>query len=73
MHPEHDAAVELLRRDLTTELYDEIREIWKAHSIAEDNRDLSGPLATLTEDCFYELAGIEYRREGHEGAGVLRT
>ena len=73
VHPEHDAVVELLRRDLTPELYDEIRELWKAHSIAEDNRDLPGLLATLTEDCVYELAGMEYRWEGHEGAARFYT
>ncbi len=67
-HVEHDAVVELMRRDVTPELYDEIRELWKAHSIAEDNRDLPGLIATLTEDCVYELAQTGHRWEGHEGA-----
>jgi predicted ester cyclase len=59
---------ELLRRDVTPELYDEIRELWKTHSIAEDERDLPGLISTLTEDCVYEVMGTGYRWEGHEGA-----
>jgi len=54
-HVEHDAVVRLLRRELTPELYAEIRDLWKRHSIAEDNRDLPGLLSTLTADCVYEL------------------
>jgi predicted ester cyclase len=64
----HDAVVELLRRDVTPGLYDEIRELWKRHSIAEDNRDLPGLISTLTEDCVYELVQTGHRWEGHEGA-----
>ena len=67
-HPEHDAVVELMRRELTPQLYEEIRELWKTHSVAEDQRDLPGLLSTLTEDCVYELAGTDHRWEGHEGA-----
>ena len=67
-HPAHDAVVELLRRDLDQAEYDEIRELWKAHSIAEDNRDLPGLIATLTDDCVYELVQTGDRWEGHEGA-----
>jgi predicted ester cyclase len=67
-HVEHDAVVDLLRRDVTQELYDEIRELWKRHSIAEDNRDLPGLISTLTEDCVYELVETGDRWEGHDGA-----
>ena len=63
-----EAILELYRREITPELYAEIRELWKRHSIAEDDRDLPGLLATLTEDCVYEIAGVEQRWEGHEGA-----
>jgi predicted ester cyclase len=63
-----DAILELYRREVTPELYAEIRELWKRHSIAEDARDLPGLISTLTEDCVYELAGTERRWEGHEGA-----
>jgi predicted ester cyclase len=59
---------ELIRRDVSAEEYDEIRELWKRHSIAEDNRDLPGLISTLTEDCVYELVGTSHRWEGHEGA-----
>jgi predicted ester cyclase len=67
-HVEHDEVVELIRRDLDPVEYDEIRELWKKHSIAEDNRDLRGLISTLTEDCVYELAQTGHRWEGHEGA-----
>ena len=67
-HVERDAVVELIRRDLEPAGYDEIRELWKRHSIAEDNRDLPGLISTLTEDCVYELAQSGHRWEGHDGA-----
>jgi len=67
-HVEHDAVVELIRRDAVPEEYDEIRELWKRHSIAEDNRDLPGLISTLTDDCVYELVQTGHRWEGHEGA-----
>jgi predicted ester cyclase len=63
-----EAVLELLRREVTVEDYGEIRELWKRHSIAEDERDLPGLIATLTEDCVYELAGTGHRWEGHDGA-----
>jgi len=67
-HAEHDVVLELLRREITPALYDEIRELWKRHSIAEDARDIPGLLSTLTEDCVYELVQSGHRWEGHEGA-----
>jgi predicted ester cyclase len=60
---------ELLARDVTPELYREIRDLWKAHSIAEDKRDIAGLIATLTPDCVYEVVGEDGARwEGHAGA-----
>ena len=59
---------ELIRRDVAADEYEEIRELWKRHSIAEDERDLPGLIATLTDDCVYELVGTPHRWEGHEGA-----
>jgi steroid delta-isomerase-like uncharacterized protein len=59
---------DLIRLEPTASDHDEIRELWKRHSIAEDNRDLPGLIATLTEDCVYELAQTGQRWEGHEGA-----
>jgi len=65
---------ELLSREVTPELYREIRELWKAHSIAEDRRDLAGLIATLTPDCVYEVAGEAGARwEGHAGATRFYT
>ena len=63
-----DRILELYRREITAGLYDEIRELWKKHSIAEDNRDLPGLISTLAEDCVYELVQTGHRWEGHEGA-----
>jgi ketosteroid isomerase-like protein len=68
-----DAVLELLRRNVTPESYDEIRELWKRHSIAEDNRDLPGLISTLTEDCVYEFVPDGPRWEGHEGAARFYT
>jgi predicted ester cyclase len=63
-----DAIRDLRRREVDTDEHREIRELWKRHSIAEDERDLPGLIATLTPDCVYELAGTTHRWEGHEGA-----
>ena len=63
-----EAILELYRREITPELYAEIRELWKKHSIAEDERDLAGLISTLTDDCVYELVESGHRWEGHEGA-----
>ena len=57
---------DLIRRDLSAGELDEIRELWKRHSIAEDERDLPGLISTLTPDCVYELAQTGHRWEGHE-------
>lgn len=66
-------AVELLRREVTPDLYREIRELWKAHSIAEDRRDIAGLIATLTPDCVYEVYPGGTRWEGHAGATRFYT
>ena len=68
-----DRILELYRREITPGLYDEIRELWKKHSIAEDERDLSGLISTLTDDCVYELVESGHRWEGHEGAARFYT
>jgi hypothetical protein len=61
-------AREQLARDVNREVYHEVRELWKAHSIAEDRRDIPGLIATLTDDCVYELLPEGTRWEGHAGA-----
>src|SRR5438477_6516438 len=69
----NDVILELYRREVTPELYAEIRELYKTHSIAEDARDLPGLISTLTPDCVYELVQTGHRWEGHEGAARFYT
>jgi predicted ester cyclase len=57
-----------IRREPAPAEHDEIRELWKRHSIAEENRDLRGLISTLTEDCVYELVQTGQRWERHDGA-----
>lgn len=64
----HDEIVRLLRREITPELYRQIRDEWKRHSIAEDQRDIAGLLATLTPDCVYEIVDSGHVWQGHDGA-----
>ena len=45
-----------------------IKRLWVRHSIAEDRRDIDGLIATLTEDCVYEIVPTGQRWEGHDGA-----
>ena len=67
-------ARELLAREVNREVYHEVRELWKAHSIAEDKRDIAGLIATLTPDCVYEVIGEAGARwEGHAGATRFYT
>jgi hypothetical protein len=60
--------VELIRRETTPELHEEIRSLWKTHSLAEDSRDLPGLMSTLADDCVYELKQTGHRWERHAGA-----
>ena len=64
---------DLIRREVSTEDHDRIRELWKRHSIAEDERDLPGLISTLTPDCVYELVQTGHRWEGHDGAARFYT
>src|SRR5213075_2910974 len=64
-----DASVlEVYRREVTPELYRDVRELYKRHSLAEDARDLDGLISTLTPDCVYELI-----QTGHGGARRFYT
>src|SRR5438128_10495006 len=58
---------------ITPELYDTIRRLWIRHSKAEDSRDLEGLIATLSEDCVYELVSTGQRWLGHSGARQFYT
>ena len=60
--------IEQLRRDVSAKEHDEIRELWKRHSIAEDNRDLPGLISTLTETAICEVRPDGARWEEHEAA-----
>ena len=72
-HVEREEVIEQLRRDVSPDEHEEIRELWKKHSIAEDNRDLPGLISTLTDDCVYEVRPDGARWEGHEGAARFYT
>ena len=65
--------LELMRMNADPAELDEIRELRKEHSKAEDNRSIEGLLATLSEDCVYTVAGTGVRWEGHEGAARFYT
>ena len=45
-----------------------IKRLWVRHSIAEDARDIEGLLATLADDCVYEIVPTGQRWEGQAGA-----
>lgn len=64
---------ERLALDVTPELYNRIKRLWIKHSIAEDGRDLDGLIATLSEDCVYEVMPTGQRWEGHDGARMFYT
>ncbi len=66
-------AREMLAREVNREVYHEVRELWKAHSIAEDRRDIAGLIATLTDDCVYEVLPDGAKWEGHAGATQFYT
>src|SRR6266576_7079905 len=65
--------LEVYRREVTPELYRDVRELYKKHSLAEDARDLERLISTLTPDCVYELVQTGHRWEGHEGAARFYT
>ena len=65
--------LELLHRPSDPAEHDAIRELWKAHSIAEDNRSIEGLLATLSDDCVYTVYPDDVSWHGHEGAARFYT
>jgi predicted ester cyclase len=60
--------VRLLRRRADPDEYRSIRQLWIAHSIAEDTRDIPGLMATLTEDCVYTVVNKGVDWHGKAGA-----
>ena len=65
--------LEVYRREISPELYREVRELYKKHSIAEDQRDLQGLIDTLAEDCVYAVIPTGQRWQGHDGARAFYT
>lgn len=64
---------ELLTRSVSPDEYGEVRELWKKHSIAEDERNLEGLISTLTEDCTYIMPQTGNVWTGHRGARQFYT
>src|SRR4026207_132715 len=62
-----------MRKDPDQAEFSEIRELWKEHSKAEDNRSIEGLLATLSEDCVYTVYPDDVSWHGHEGAARFYT
>lgn len=65
--------LEQYRREINLEEYQLIREEYKIHSIAEDNRDIAGLMSTLTDDCEYILVQTGHSWKGKEGAAKFYT
>src|SRR5262249_20888104 len=59
---------ERLNRDIDPAEYQAIRRLWINHSPSEDAHDLPGLIATLTEDCVYEIVPTGQHWSGHDGA-----
>ena len=64
---------ELMKLEVDPAEVEAVYELWKQHSIAEDNRDIAGLLATLTDDCVYRIVGTSELWEGHAGATRFYT
>ena len=45
-----------------------IKRLWVRHSIAEDRRDIDRLIATLAQDCVYEIVPTGQHWQGHDGA-----
>ena len=57
-----------LQQELLPGEYDEIRALWKVHSIAEDQRDIAGLMSTLTDNCVYTLPQADHSWQRKAGA-----
>ncbi len=62
------AVVRSIRRRIDRDEYRAIRQLWIAHSVAEDAHDIPGLMATLTEDCVYTVANTGTSWHGKPGA-----
>jgi predicted ester cyclase len=64
---------ELLGRVFDDAEYHRVLQLWKTHSIAEDQRNLEGLISTLTPDCVYEVVQFGKSWKGHDGARRFYT
>jgi predicted ester cyclase len=62
------AVVRSIRRRVDPDEYRLIRQLWIAHSIAEEAHDIPGLMATLTEDCVYTVVNTGTSWHGKTGA-----
>ena len=60
--------VKALRRRLDAREYRAIRQLWIAHSLAEEAHDIPGLMATLTDDCVYTIGNQGVSWHGKAGA-----
>lgn len=65
--------VPLIRKRIDEKEYSAIRQLWIAHSIAEDAHDIPGLMATLTEDCVYTIVNKGVYWHGKAGATQFYT
>ncbi len=65
--------VPLIRRRMDEDEYRSIRQLWIAHSVAEDAHDIPGLMATLTEDCVYTIVNKGVDWHGKAGATQFYT
>jgi predicted ester cyclase len=69
----HNDVVPLLRRRIDEDEYRAIRQLWIAHSLAEDAHDIPGLMATLTDDCVYTVVNKGVSWHGKAGATQFYT
>jgi hypothetical protein len=50
-----------------------IKRLWIEHSIAEDRQDIPALLATLSDDCLYEIVPTGQRWTGRDGVRAFYT
>lgn len=60
--------IQSIRRRVDPDEYRAIRQLWTAHSLAEDAHDIPGLMATLTEDCVYTVVNSRVTWHGKAGA-----
>lgn len=70
---EKEEVIAQYRLKVDKDEYYQIREEYKAHSIAEENHDIPGLMSTLTEDCEYILVQSGRKWKGKEGATAFYT